>query len=57
MHVLIAPNAYKGSLGALEAAEAIREGLLQSRLHCSCELLPVGDGGDGTAALLIRHLN
>lgn len=56
MHILIAPNAFKNSLDAASAAERIREGLLQSRLKPSCACFPVGDGGDGTAELLISHL-
>jgi len=54
MHILIAPNAFKNSLSASEAAEAIKRGLLRSNLKCSSESFPVGDGGDGTAALLIE---
>jgi len=56
MHILIAPNAFKNSLSAAEAADAIKRGLLQSRLKCSTECFPVGDGGDGTGALLIERL-
>lgn len=56
MHILVAPNAFKNSLDAIPSAEAIRNGLLQSRLHCTCECFPIGDGGDGTAKLLIRKL-
>ena len=54
MHILIAPNAFKGSLDATAAAEAIRNGLRQSKLKCTSECFPVGDGGDGTAILLIQ---
>ncbi|HLX96476.1 MAG TPA: glycerate kinase [Verrucomicrobiae bacterium] len=54
MHILIAPNAFKHSLDATDVAKAIREGLQQSKLKCTCECCPVGDGGDGTAALLIQ---
>jgi len=54
VHILIAPNAFKNSLNAAAAAEAIRQGLQQSQLKCTCECFPVGDGGDGTAALLIQ---
>jgi len=54
VHILIAPNAFKNSLDAAAAAEAIREGLQQSKLKCTCVCFPVGDGGDGTAALLIQ---
>jgi glycerate kinase len=57
MHILIAPNAFKNSLSAPEAAEAIRQGLLQSGLPCSLQSFPIGDGGDGTADLIIQHLN
>ena len=54
MHILIAPNAFKHSLTADEAAEAISKGFLQSRLNCTCECFPVGDGGDGTGELIVN---
>jgi len=54
MHILIAPNAFKNSLTAEEVASAIREGFMQSKLDCDCECFPIGDGGDGTAALIIK---
>jgi glycerate kinase len=57
MHILIAPNAFKNSLSASDAADAIKKGLLQSKLHCTCACFAVADGGDGTAALLIEKLN
>lgn len=55
MQILIAPNAFKNSLGAAEAAEAIKKGLLKSGLSCACTCFPIGDGGDGTGELIIRH--
>jgi glycerate 2-kinase len=55
MHILIAPNAFKNSLTAPDAAKAIHEGLLESGLTCSMECFPVGDGGDGTASLITQH--
>jgi glycerate kinase len=54
MHILIAPNAFKNSLTAEEVALAIKEGFRQSRLDCDCECFPIGDGGDGTAELIIK---
>jgi glycerate kinase len=57
MHILIAPNAFKHSLSAEEAALAIEKGFMQSKLDCQCELFPVGDGGDGTGELLVKRLN
>jgi len=56
MHILIAPNAFKNSLDAVKAAEAIEAGFLQSNLKCSTTRFPVADGGDGTGALLSMHL-
>ncbi|HZZ76572.1 MAG TPA: glycerate kinase [Puia sp.] len=56
MHILIAPNAFKNSLPAPDAAKAIREGLMDSGLQCDIECFPVGDGGDGTASLIVQHL-
>jgi glycerate kinase len=57
MHILIAPNAFKNSLSAADAADAIKEGLLESNWQCTCTCFPVADGGDGTAELIIRHCN
>ena len=54
MRILIAPNAFKNSLNARDAAFAIRDGLMQSNLHCTCECFPIGDGGDGTGDLIIK---
>lgn len=55
MHILIAPNAFKNSLNATAVADRIREGLLQSKLNCTCACFPVADGGDGTAELIIQQ--
>lgn len=53
MRVVIAPNAFKGSLSALEAAEAMAEGV--RAVHPSAELVmvPIADGGDGTVEALV----
>jgi glycerate kinase len=57
MHILIAPNAFKNSLDAAKVAEAISNGLQKSKLQSITSCFPVADGGDGTAGLLIDHLN
>jgi len=54
MHILIAPNAFKNSLDASQAADAIALGLAQSRLSCTTECFPVADGGDGTGSLIVQ---
>lgn len=56
MHILVAPNAFKNSLNATDAARAIQAGLQQSRLQHTSLAFPVGDGGDGTGRLLYEHL-
>ena len=52
MHILIAPNAFKNSLSAHEAAKCIETGLKQSRLSCTTQCFPIADGGDGTGELI-----
>lgn len=55
MHILIAPNAFKNSLDAIQVAKAIEQGLKQSRLECTTELFPIADGGDGSGSLIIER--
>jgi len=47
MKILIAPNAFKGTLGPLEAARAIARALKVLAPGAKLGLLPVSDGGDG----------
>jgi glycerate 2-kinase len=56
MHILVAPNAFKNSLSAEDAAEAIRQGLQDSGFPCTVHCFPIGDGGDGTASLIVNKL-
>ena len=55
MHFLIAPNAFKGTIAADEAAKIIAD---EIGGHSGNEVLiqPVADGGDGTCSLLIDSL-
>ena len=46
--VVIAPDSFKGSLSALEAANAIAEGLRRVWPVVECVLVPMADGGEGT---------
>lgn len=52
MKIVVAPNAFKNSLSAQEAANAIREGLLLGGFLGEIICQPVGDGGDGTGKIL-----
>jgi len=55
MRVLVAPDKFKGSLSAREAAEAIARGLLQSGIfQDKIELRPIADGGEGFADALAK---
>jgi len=53
MRLVIAPNAFKGSLSALEAAEAIAEGVRVAASDADLVLVPIADGGDGTVDALV----
>jgi len=57
MRILVSPNAFKNSLAAADVAEAIRAGLKESKLRCTVDCFPVGDGGDGTAELILKYNN
>jgi glycerate kinase len=53
MRVVIAPDKFKGSLTAAEAAKIIEAGLRRARPDVETVLLPVADGGDGTLAAIL----
>jgi glycerate 2-kinase len=48
LRVLIAPDKFKGSLTAAQAAEAMRLGVLDAAPDAHVTTLPVADGGEGT---------
>jgi glycerate kinase len=50
MRIVVAPDKFKGSLTAVQVAEAVSAGLAQDRDDIETTLLPVADGGDGTVA-------
>jgi glycerate kinase len=47
MRILIAPDKFKGSLSAKQAAEAIARGFSKVFPNSTCTLLPLADGGEG----------
>ncbi|MBR5587000.1 MAG: glycerate kinase [Clostridia bacterium] len=51
MKIVIAPDSFKGSLSAQHAAESIKKGV-KSALDCETVLLPMADGGEGTAEVV-----
>lgn len=48
MRVVIAPDSFKGSLSALEAAQAMARGVRRVWPAADIRLLPMADGGEGT---------
>jgi glycerate kinase len=48
LSIIIAPDSFKGSVSAKEAATAIARGWQQARPHDTLTLLPQADGGEGT---------
>lgn len=46
--IVIAPNSFKGSLTALEAAQAMEQGLRRVAPQADIRLVPMADGGEGT---------
>src|SRR2546425_454467 len=53
MRVVVAPNAFKGTLTASEAAAAIALGVREVFPGADIVELPVADGGDGTVEALV----
>ena len=54
MKIVIAPQAFKGSISALRAAEMMAEGVRRVFPDARTELAPVADGGDGTLETLVE---
>ncbi len=52
--ILIAPQEFKGTLTAREAAEAIAVGVRRALPDAELDLLPMADGGPGTVAALVE---
>jgi glycerate kinase len=56
-HLLIAPDKFKGTLTASQAAEAISRGLKRCRSDWCTTLFPIADGGEGTTDMLLAANN
>jgi glycerate 2-kinase len=52
MKILIAPDKFKGALNAREAAENIAKGLRDVLPDATIEVVPMADGGEGTAEVI-----
>jgi glycerate kinase len=57
MHILIAPDKFKGSLSAREVAENIALGLCDVLRDAKIDIVPMADGGEGTAEVICDALD
>ena len=57
MRILIAPDKFKGTLTARQAAEAIAGGWQKARPDDALTVLPISDGGDGFGSVLGEALS
>ncbi len=56
MKILIAPDKFKGSLNAREVAENIAKGLRDVLPEAKIDIVPMADGGEGTAEVICDAL-
>jgi glycerate 2-kinase len=52
VRILIAPDKFKGALDARDVADAIAEGLCDILSNAKIDVVPVADGGEGTAEVI-----
>lgn len=57
MKILIAPDKFKGSLSALEVAQAVERGIRRVSPEVHCRIHPLADGGDGSLKILSTYLD
>lgn len=57
VHIVIAPDKFKGSLTAIEAATAIRNGFARIFPEATFDLLPLADGGEGLLEAFTRGIS
>lgn len=57
MKVVISIDSLKGSLSSMEAATAIKEGILEVNKDTEVLVMPLADGGEGTVDALVEGMN
>src|SRR5438105_2418387 len=57
MRILIAPDKFKGSLSAREVAENIEAGFRRVLPEATIDIVPMADGGEGTAEVISHALD
>lgn len=56
LEIIAAPDSFKGSLSALQAAEAIKRGILKEVPDASVVMIPIADGGEGTVEAFLASV-
>src|SRR5256885_16573838 len=56
MKILVAPDKFKGTLSAREVAEAIAAGVRDVLPDAKIDIVPMADGGEGTAEVISEAL-
>ncbi len=54
MKILIAPNAFKGSLSAVDVCDRLTDGIHSVAAKVKIDCVPLADGGDGTLEVLVN---
>lgn len=57
MRIVVAPDSFKESMTAIEVADAMERGIHNVCQTCEVVKVPLADGGEGTADILMHHLN
>lgn len=57
MHIVVAPDSYKGSLTAVAVAAAMEQGILTVYPGAKVSKVPIADGGEGTVEALVTATN
>lgn len=53
LHILLAPDSFKGSLSSLQAAKCMEKGIRKVFSSAIIQTVPIADGGEGTVEALV----
>ncbi|MCF6093130.1 glycerate kinase [Microaerobacter geothermalis] len=56
MKIVLAPDSFKGSLTAKQAAEAMKRGILKIFPEANVKMIPLADGGEGTVEAIVASV-
>ncbi|CQR73770.1 Glycerate kinase [Sporomusa ovata DSM 2662] len=53
MRIIVAPDSFKGSISAIDVANAMEQGILMVDPQANIKKVPIADGGEGTVEALV----